>query len=169
MIKERAEDVGVRREQVETITTLTRERDEARAKLTEVEALTVETDALRTMLLLNQRELDAIRDRHRTYADGIARVLEPVRIKRETGEPARSDREEIEALIQARDEVRARPVEVNADFPMRDIVFAATIHGGTEEEGPWLVTLVCGHKVAVRKRRVSYPCGECRWKAGGGE
>jgi chromosome segregation ATPase len=48
------------------------------------------------------------------------------------------------------------------DFPMRDIVFAATIHGGTEEDGPWLVTLVCGHKVAVRKRRVSYPCGECQ-------
>jgi len=60
-------------------------------------------------------------------------------------------------------------LNASLDFPMRDTVFAATIHGGTEEDGPWLVTLVCGHKVAVRKRRVSYPCGECRWKAGGGE
>jgi len=79
-----------------------RARDEARAKLAEAETLPIETDALRTMLLVTQRELDAIRDRHRTYAAGIAQALEPVRTKRETGEPARSDREEIEALVRER-------------------------------------------------------------------
>jgi len=45
--------------------------------------------------------------------------------------------------------------------PLQKIVFAEVIRGGSEEHGPWLVTLACGHKLATRKQQVSYPCQEC--------
>lgn len=47
-----------------------------------------------------ETENAAMKQRHRAYADGIAEALKEVRQYRESGEPAYSDREEIERLVQ---------------------------------------------------------------------
>lgn len=46
------------------------------------------------------RKILAEQQRHRRYADGIAKALEGVREHRSTGEPSLSDREEIVRLVQ---------------------------------------------------------------------
>lgn len=54
-----------------------------------------------------ERERDEARARHTTYLDGIEAVLGPIRQRRYSGEPARSDREEIAVLLAERDLARA--------------------------------------------------------------
>lgn len=55
------------------------------------------------------RALEAARQHHRTYADSIAAALKNVREYRESGEPAKSDREEIALLVG-----RAHAAQANA-------------------------------------------------------
>lgn len=42
--------------------------------------------------------------------------------------------------------------------PERDLVFATPVEGQADS---WIVDLICGHRKAVRERKVSYVCREC--------
>jgi len=61
------------------------------------------------------------------------------------------------------EQIKCEVVEANGEpLPMRELVFAEEVVGS---EGGWLVSLDCGHKIATRKRLVSYPCRECAAEA----
>lgn len=78
---------------------LVRELTKARADLVKAEVRIIALEAEHDALQLRVKDLEHWEWEHRRYSADIAKLLEPFRQKRETGEPAQSDKVEIEQLI----------------------------------------------------------------------
>ena len=100
---------------------------------------------------------------HRRYADGIARMLERVRKKRETGEPANSDRAEIRHLIASRDlihKMRESELEILDQLKAKVKTQTATIEELHDALRRYCLRIVCAEKKQNLVKMLCSACGQ---------
>lgn len=148
---------------VSEIARLTQERDETReaARILDERcgdlnlgniALERERDSARDEVERLTRERDEIMSRHLRYLAGIGEMLKTTRQWRDSGEPARSDRDEINALINERDTARA---EVERMRPVVEAAFrlyrAPVAERPARERDLWREVCVWGCTVSAEE------------------
>lgn len=93
-------------------------QSDARVRDLEAQAVRAESHAKMAERVAHERqeERDEARRRHATYLESIGPALDSVRLRRPSGEPLRSDREEILSLVQEVQSYRTAREQVTALF-----------------------------------------------------